>query len=304
MPLIAIFKAVGRILADKLLTTINAVVTPIVTAFFTVGKSVAVAAFVAAIIILLSGTASTPSAHAAKLPNCKSNPGCLWKLKKYKWKRITSPEVQFMIDRGADVNAKGGKYGWTPLHKAIIVGNTQIIPVLIKAGADVNSDYYGDTPLHLVVGQNNEVILILIKAGADVNATDNHGMTPLDWAKRYNDPEAIEYLSSGSQLASPNCFNIIRSKPNQIIRVNGVAMTLLIDTGASATHLTKQQARSAGVRITGKSQFTLADGSVVVNKTGSANISLGGGLSGDFPVSIGKGTGLLGRDVLDEFACR
>ena len=41
MSLINIIKAVGRILADKLLTMINAVVMPIVAAFSAVGKSVA-----------------------------------------------------------------------------------------------------------------------------------------------------------------------------------------------------------------------------------------------------------------------
>ncbi len=173
----------------------------------------------------------------------------------------------------ADVNAKGDG-GFTPLHGAAILGNAEVIPALVQAGAYIQ-------------------------------ATDNQDRTPLDVARKYKKWGVVKYLENPPALALPECFNIIRSNPEAIARVNGVEMTLLIDTGATITNLTGQQARAAGVRPTGEGEFTLADGSVVVNKTGSANISLGRGLLGNFPVSIGGGrTGLLGRDVLDEFACR
>ena len=181
-----------------------------------------------------------------------------------------------------------------------------MIPVIVKAGADVNATVgKGYTPLHMAAFLGNlKVISVLVEASAYINATTDRGHTPLDLARKEKNWSAVKYLESGSELASPNCFNIIRSKPDQIIRVNGVAMTLRIDTGADITNLTNQQARAAGVQPTGEAEFTIADGSVVVNKIGFADIALGGGLSGKFPVSIGGGKGLLGRDVLDQFACQ
>ena len=297
-----------------------------------------IARLLAVLCLILSGIIAINTANAdSHLPDCKANPKCLhfedlqavvsWDEYKAMWHSLTAADMQAMIDAGADVNAKN-KYGLTPLHWVVVAGNAEMISVLIKAGANVHAkNKYGLTPLHSAVKfRNAEVIPVLIKANAYIEAIDNKGCTPLQTAyakKEWNtikplkdagaddsqkdacagayDPESE---SSGSGLASPSCFNIIRSKPEQIVRVNGVRMTLLVDTGASITALSHQQAKTAGVQPTGQGEFTLANNSVVVNKTGSANISLGGRLTGNFPVSIGDGKGLLGRDVLDEFACQ
>ena len=241
----------------------------------------AVPLMVVAVILLGGVTVGTANADS-HLPDCKANPKCLlfedlYPLEKSdelraKWWAITAADIKAMINSGADVNAKDNN-GFTPLHSAAGLGQAELIPVLVKAGAYIN-------------------------------ATDNSGRTPLDIARQNKQWNAVKILEGGSDLASPSCFNIIRGKPNQVVWVNGIPMKMRIDTGADSTHLTKQQAKMAGVQITGEGEFVIADGSVVVNKTGSANISLGGGLSGNFPVSIGKGKGLLGRDVLDQFACR
>ena len=213
--------------------------------------------------------------------------------------------IPVLVQAGADVNEKTND-GFTPLHIAAANGKAEVIPVLVKIGADVNAKGNdGVTPLHLAaIFGKAEVISMLIKHGAYIQATDNKGITPLDFARSQKQWNAVKILEDGSGLASPSCFNIIRGKPNQVVWVNGIPMKLLIDTGADSTHLTKQQAKMAGVQITGEGEFVIADGSVVVNKIGSANISLGDELSGNFPVSIGKGKGLLGRDVLDQFACQ
>ena len=203
--------------------------------------------------------------------------------------------IPVLVQAGADVNATSD-LGHTPLHLAALSGHTEVISVLAKAGADVNAkDDNGYTPLHLAVGQGQDkVISVLIKHGAYIQATDKWGRTPLDLAREYKEWNAVKILEGGSGLASPSCFNIIRGKPNQVVWVNGVPMKMRIDTGADSTHLTKQQAKMAGVQITGEGEFVIADGSVVVNKTGSANISLGGGLSGNFPVSSAREKGCWG----------
>jgi ankyrin repeat protein len=55
--------------------------------------------------------------------------------------------VRLLIERGTNVNSKGGS-GWTPLHEAAAAGNPDIIQLLLESGADINAkDYRGYTPL-------------------------------------------------------------------------------------------------------------------------------------------------------------
>ena len=109
----------------------------------------------------------------------------------------TPERIQEFLDLRVDVNAKE-KYGRRPLHFVAYNENTEVIAILIKAGADVNAkDERGRTPLYYAA-QNNEdpeVVTTLIKAGADVNAKDELGITPLHGAAYSNkNPEVITTL--------------------------------------------------------------------------------------------------------------
>ena len=53
---------------------------------------------------------------------------------------------------GADVNAKEGEWGYTPLHSAVAEGHKEVAELLIANGADVNSMLkFGSTPLDLAI---------------------------------------------------------------------------------------------------------------------------------------------------------
>lgn len=84
------------------------------------------------------------------------------------------------ISLGADLNVRWR--GMTPLYNACRSGWGDVVELMIKKGADVDDESYGETPLLKVAGKKvNDVNLakILIKYDADVNAKDAQGNTPL-----------------------------------------------------------------------------------------------------------------------------
>lgn len=89
--------------------------------------------------------------------------------------------VKLLIERGADVNAKGGWWVVTPLHWAADNGHTEIVRLLIKHGADVNvrTEEHGYTPLHWAAGNGHRATVeLLIAASAAVDAQSDDGEMP------------------------------------------------------------------------------------------------------------------------------
>jgi ankyrin repeat protein len=92
---------------------------------------------------------------------------------------------------GMDVNKKNG-VGYTSLHVAAQNGYLKSVELLIAEGADVNAKNgpWGETPLHRVAGyigamtfKQKAIIELLIAEGADINAPRGdaaYGDTPLD----------------------------------------------------------------------------------------------------------------------------
>ena len=75
---------------------------------------------------------------------------------------------------------KGPKHPVSALHLAH--SNYACVQVLLECGANVGArDGYGRTPLYWAVeGGNTDVVRLLIGAGADTNAASDDGMTPLN----------------------------------------------------------------------------------------------------------------------------
>ena len=86
----------------------------------------------------------------------------------------------------------------TPLHDAASRNCTNVIPVLLHAGAKLEAkDQAGETPLHVAAQEGRvEAATMLIQAGAKINAQDDKGYTPLKRAILYEQPAAAALLRS------------------------------------------------------------------------------------------------------------
>lgn len=92
--------------------------------------------------------------------------------------------MQYLLTRGAIVDAVGGELQSTPLQWAARQGHLEAVVLLVRAGADMRRrDAEGCASLHLAAQfGHTAVVAYLVARGADVDEGDAGGMTPLMWA--------------------------------------------------------------------------------------------------------------------------
>lgn len=115
--------------------------------------------------------------------------------------------VDFLLEKGADINQVFSTTGWHVLHGLASWGPAngnpaaaaQNIEQLVKRGANPNiQSKDGTTPLMVaaksgVKAANTEA---LVKAGADLTLRNKEGLTVLGVAKKHGRTEMVEYLQS------------------------------------------------------------------------------------------------------------
>ena len=108
--------------------------------------------------------------------------------------------VTLLLEAGADIE-KPGRDGLHPMHNAVAMGHKQIVALLIRKGAMVNSkDRLGRTPLASFAankGSDMEIAKMLLAAGADPgieSAKDDDSYAPLDFAAGTGNLQLAELL--------------------------------------------------------------------------------------------------------------
>ena len=85
--------------------------------------------------------------------------------------------MDILIKAGADVNSD---YGIGALFQGISVGTVECVKLLLEAGADVNGTTVGSRLLlHAVKYQQSGIIELILQLGTDVNSIDSQGNTAL-----------------------------------------------------------------------------------------------------------------------------
>lgn len=122
----------------------------------------------------------------------------------------------FLINNGADVNARVDTTNETPLHSALAKAGRPyyfyVVKLLVEKGADVNARTIpgietgafmrdvrtkSETPLHRAAAYADEkTIAYLLEHGADKTIKDANGDSPLSWASEHLRPGAILSLLS------------------------------------------------------------------------------------------------------------
>lgn len=101
------------------------------------------------------------------------------------------------------------------LTNAVTSGDEGSVTALLAKGADVNETTGGgQTALILAVifGHTN-LVKLLVKAGADPQMPDNLGLNAIEWAKRRGSKEALEILTNSPQSTAPPKVQIEEPAP-------------------------------------------------------------------------------------------
>lgn len=101
------------------------------------------------------------------------------------------------IQRGANVNLMHGQM--CPLHFAVVLGSTEVVNTLLRAGANPNAqDSIGWTAAHFAsaIGSVDHATILesLIANGANIAATDKSGRTPAQYASESGNFATMQVL--------------------------------------------------------------------------------------------------------------
>lgn len=114
-------------------------------------------------------------------------------------------EVTRHLKNGARPNLEN-RFGVTPFHAALRVGNPDIVETLALYGASFEQpDIDGKTPLHIAVEtEDADLVKFLLVNGAPVNKGDFFGLTPLARAVAADNKEIAQLLVDfGAELQDP-----------------------------------------------------------------------------------------------------
>jgi len=111
---------------------------------------------------------------------------------------VGQPEiVRLLLNSGADMHA-ANRFGAMPLHQAAYAGHRRIVEMLLERGEKVDvKDGDDRTALHLTAWNNRqEIALLLIEKGARVDTGDSagKGATPLHYAAALGSADVARVL--------------------------------------------------------------------------------------------------------------
>lgn len=104
-------------------------------------------------------------------------------------------KLQSMLAERPDFVYTKNIFGQTPLHTAVLVGNKDIIELLLAKGAGDNADNKYRTPMHAATSQGRkDIVVLLLAEGLDPDPMDHTRHIPLHLAALWGHKEVAELL--------------------------------------------------------------------------------------------------------------
>ena len=113
--------------------------------------------------------------------------------------------AMLLLRRGADPNI-ATEENFTPLLSAAYHGHTEMVRLLIRAGANVNAaeTRYGFTPLASAAQYGHaETVELLLDAGADPTVRVKNGMTAMRLARDHGRTDVVKILMADRPRSTP-----------------------------------------------------------------------------------------------------
>ncbi len=131
--------------------------------------------------------------------------------------------TEFLINAGADINAKG-MYSKDALTYAACDGNIEAVALLLDKGANIHArDDEGRTPLMWAATQAKEqTVILLLKRGANINDKEQYGYTALSIASCYKRWESYNGTIELLELCSQEGVDAYLKDPLQFAQSHSV----------------------------------------------------------------------------------
>lgn len=128
----------------------------------------------------------------------------------------TLDNVDFLIWRGVDINARGIQIGETALMLACKKGHEDVAKFLLLQGCNAKlSDYYNQNAAHYVAHSDSIPIIDLLReADVDINQVDQNGDTPLHVAASIGASAIVKSLLAMG--AMPSVQNYVGNQPSHL----------------------------------------------------------------------------------------
>ncbi|MBS1703114.1 MAG: ankyrin repeat domain-containing protein [Armatimonadetes bacterium] len=107
-------------------------------------------------------------------------------------------KVRRALKRNPELVHARNDYGATPLHRAAVFAQIEVVRLLLAFGANANAtDHRRSTPLHFACHDFYDsipVMKLLLDAGAQMDARDNYWCSALMTAANYSNLPAVSFL--------------------------------------------------------------------------------------------------------------
>ena len=125
-------------------------------------------------------------------PRCLLHYGILAKISDEK--RYSN--LKKLVDLGAD-REQCDEHGRTPLHLAVLLGDTKAVDVLLEAGCDTTAKCHGNNLMHLAtISGDPDMFQKVRKLGFDPQKLTEYGFTSVHLAACYNQHQMVPLLKS------------------------------------------------------------------------------------------------------------